>query len=690
VEKVTVRSPRTSLLIKKIKKKAAARGVNRDRVERLVHLIKTHSIGKQRLLAIKELGRTGDPRAIEPLIEALEDLYPAAREAAAEALEPFADRRAVKPLTKLVTDKYFGARRKAVEVLGNIGDPRAVDAVIQALQDEDFAVRRNAVIALGKLGHIKAVVPLRRFQSISAADLPGITKIALNAIKDRVLITDRKAIAGTSTGDNGELEKLLGKLVNWWGKIRPGILWQLATTGDARAFPYFTAALFWGNKQARFQAVEGLRMLGAANVVEPLLEALNDKYQLVRHHARSALVSVGHQAIGLVIAELENIKPQTRLYIMRILGEIKDAAAIQPLLQCLKDDIHDIRKQAAKSLAKFESQAAGPLLEALNDPDKMFRGEVIQTLGLIKDTRALEPLIELLKDKEGDVRAEAAKALGQLKDKRAVESLLDALTDDDDELRAAAAKAFILILDQRAVEPLINLLEDPHGLVRESAAEALGVLGDKRAVEPLAKTVKTAYGEAKLSAALALYAFQDVRALKPLVDFVTSSTLFTRQAEAALNALRLKVYGNRTDLFCEKCLRRTRMYKINEADYNTQSTIEFKYRACRKCGSNIYLFEDIHRVTWVLDRGMEENLLRDDRVLKINGLRQEELADFEEIRIIDADDYEVERLVMKMKNDRDNERRKRLNSIPVILNEELTLSQAKINLLRDTFDVRKQ
>ena len=65
------------------------------------------------------LGRLGDPRAVDQLLEALK-----------------------------VED--FSFRSAAEEALGMIGDEKAVPDLIEALKDEDVSVRRHAAGALGK------------------------------------------------------------------------------------------------------------------------------------------------------------------------------------------------------------------------------------------------------------------------------------------------------------------------------------------------------------------------------------------------------------------------------------------------------------------------------------------------------------------------------------------------------------
>jgi HEAT repeat protein len=59
----------------------------------------------------------------------------------------------------------------------------------------------------------------------------------------------------------------------------------------------------------------------------------------------------------------------------------------------------------------------------------------------IGDKRAVEPLIQALRDEDHDVRRAAAEALGTIGDPRAVEPLIRALRDENWEVRKAAVEA---------------------------------------------------------------------------------------------------------------------------------------------------------------------------------------------------------------------------------------------------------
>jgi len=101
--------------------------------------------------AAKALGEIGDHRALEPLINALEDKVLSGGEAAAEALERIGTP-AVEPLIDALKDQDWSIRQAAAEVLGHIGDVQAVKPLIAALKDKK--ARRAAIKALDKIGWI--------------------------------------------------------------------------------------------------------------------------------------------------------------------------------------------------------------------------------------------------------------------------------------------------------------------------------------------------------------------------------------------------------------------------------------------------------------------------------------------------------------------------------------------------------
>jgi HEAT repeat protein len=107
-----------------------------------------------RLNAAMALGKVGDASAVEPLIQALDDV--------------------TLPGT---------IRLAAVISLGEIGDVSAVKSLIQALDDADEGVRVIGAISLGKIGDKRAVNPLTQVLKDENSDLRKAAKEALEKIK---------------------------------------------------------------------------------------------------------------------------------------------------------------------------------------------------------------------------------------------------------------------------------------------------------------------------------------------------------------------------------------------------------------------------------------------------------------------------------------------------------------------------
>jgi HEAT repeat protein len=104
---------------------------------------------------------------VDPLVEALRDEDARVRSYAACALGEIGDPRAVDPLIYALQDEdeESDVRSGAARALGEIGDPRAVDPLVEALQDEDENVRLRAAWALGEIGDARAIEPLTHMDS---------------------------------------------------------------------------------------------------------------------------------------------------------------------------------------------------------------------------------------------------------------------------------------------------------------------------------------------------------------------------------------------------------------------------------------------------------------------------------------------------------------------------------------------
>ncbi|MBP8953427.1 MAG: HEAT repeat domain-containing protein [Armatimonadetes bacterium] len=110
----------------------------------------------RRARAIRDLGRSGTPLAVTPLVKALGHMSPEVRAEAARGLGEGHFREAVDPLLEALEDEESDIRSQAAEALGKIGDASASGNLLRALQDPDPRVRTSAAMALGEISDPEA------------------------------------------------------------------------------------------------------------------------------------------------------------------------------------------------------------------------------------------------------------------------------------------------------------------------------------------------------------------------------------------------------------------------------------------------------------------------------------------------------------------------------------------------------
>ena len=106
---------------------------------------------RTRARAAEALGRSGNPLAIEQLVQALADASPLVRRSAATALGESGVDGALNPLLRELNDGNSDIRGEAAEALGRLGHHESVDPLVEALSDPDLRVRISAIRGLGNI-----------------------------------------------------------------------------------------------------------------------------------------------------------------------------------------------------------------------------------------------------------------------------------------------------------------------------------------------------------------------------------------------------------------------------------------------------------------------------------------------------------------------------------------------------------
>ena len=181
------------------------------------------------------LGNLGDERAVEPLIQLLEDEDNSEQSSATTPI------RIAKP-----PDYKNEVRRIVATALGNLGDERAVEPLIQLLEDEDISLRNKVAIALIKLKKnpllidrlYKGDVKVRR--SIAEAFArqlePAVSGSLLSKFDDEDdIVRANIASALGKVSDLSSVDPLMSLLNDESSFVRNRAVIALGRLGDARA-----------------------------------------------------------------------------------------------------------------------------------------------------------------------------------------------------------------------------------------------------------------------------------------------------------------------------------------------------------------------------------------------------------------------------------------------------------------------
>ena len=272
----------------------------------------------------KVLGLIGDARAVEPLMECLNDDDLALRMAAVEALGRIGDSRAIEPLSKLMGEpKTYG---------GNIHQISIQQIWIQLLSD-----------ALEKLKPNRSSEKVKAYAEDMDQQLTGSGDTAVATQEIKALI-DRLHY---ETSGRAEVSKVLGMI----GKpaIKPLIealypdiyLCSLykGSNDAAGTRPNALVVRLQGNSFYEGTVVEVFGYMGSI-ALESLMELLNREDSNGRKLAARSLGRIGDvRAVKALINCLNNDEnSEVRASAAEALGNIRDASAIDALMNCMNNE----------------------------------------------------------------------------------------------------------------------------------------------------------------------------------------------------------------------------------------------------------------------------------------------------------------------------------------------------------------
>jgi HEAT repeat protein len=526
-----------------------------SRMDRLLRRLRIEPYDDQsRRAAAMALGRVNDPKALRPLIDALNDPAIGVRVASCEALGSLKIALAVQPLLEALRHRNAALRAAAATALGKIGDSGATPALSAALEDSNGEVRSRSARALGAIGDENALRPLTLLlsdplagvTSESASDrlsdefYPDPYEFPERGVGDADAIGSAAALALGMIGRPDANRLLTTALASESGpRTRTSAAWALGCIEDARA------AFLVRKEIATFPPTVGQPLMDLVtpradpDVVEALLAVLEDPDSDVRSVAAWALGKSMHaRAVAPLVERLRDPDAGVRGYAARALAQLQDAHARAPLELALADASAEVRVFAAEALGHIGNACtAEPLRIASRDAIAGVRRASIEALAELDGAAAAEVAEVTLGDPDPDVRLSAAMALGQSGDVRAIQPLVHVLSGGDEKTRERAAAALACVSAAAASPFLTALLDDRNEAIREIAARALGKR-ESEAIDRWLEALTQNQVPRLLTAIAALGDLGDARAVEPILGLLSHDEAAVRNgAVAALGVL---------------------------------------------------------------------------------------------------------------------------------------------------------
>ncbi len=318
----------------------------RAATEPLLSLLEDEGCGCE-ALAVTALGKIKDERAVPVIIDRIRERGAVSCSAELSALQDIGIP-AVEPLLDVLREKAQDAKQALllIKVLERSGDERAIAGIRDLVSPKYPSLIIHLADVLDRLGDKLSVPPL--VSALKAAPGEPWSAHVLNVLKRMQW----------QPGDQEEEAAVLLAERNWE---------RLAGVGEP-AVDLLIPLLRKGPAAETLKAVETLGHIGDDRAVEPLSALLGSR------------------------------RPEIATAVARALGDIGSSLTVESLLQYAVDSEAQVKAEAEKAMIKIGGSAVRPLLEQLNSSNPFERKAAVRILGEIGDERALQPLMSAQDD----------------------------------------------------------------------------------------------------------------------------------------------------------------------------------------------------------------------------------------------------------------------------------------------------
>jgi len=404
-----------------------------------------------RRISAELLGRTGEPQALEFLLELATDASPqtssAALRAIAELTEEAEAHRAELIDRLSASNESFrhalheallhgdtATRRGAAYLAVLCREENSLEAVLHAIADDVANPETVEALWSWGLGLIEPLLMLRRSEprvwAISLEVAAELSYRHLDEVPDGTRDRIRSLIERDLTDTTDAVRAAAAESLRWWGDPR-----------DCRALVECLSNPSHHVRAAATSALEALAKRVPAAVEEALERAdFDGPGGADIAHVLSRLDTDG--AVDLLKRGLHSGDPRTRRAVVQALAMANATDVAQLIGYAVADEDIDVQIAAVRTLGQMNTiEANPPLSTALDSPFPSIRAEAALALGRREASAAIPRIRALLEDKEPVVIAAALDALTWLNDSEVAAAVERALSHADDEVFQAGLRA---------------------------------------------------------------------------------------------------------------------------------------------------------------------------------------------------------------------------------------------------------
>lgn len=320
--------------------------------------------------------------------------------------------------------------------------PGTVPYWTRALSHSNRRDRLKTVVSLSQVGTPSALYCLTL---AARQEYPEIKKAALKGL----LLSRSPSV----------LNALASALRDRDASIRQMVALGLGRFKDPRVIPMLTDLLNDLDDTVISAATETLGAKGDPQATVALGQALAGGPETARL-AGQALVAIGMPAFEPLCRLIPVLSPPARERLIPILIEMNPQGSLEPLVNILfTADVDFLIKATVSGLLQLKNPAAiTPLIDFVSDERHMCRPYALRALQVSPEPAVKALLVRLLEDRDVQIRRAAAEALAANFDVTLIEPLLKALNDSDPEVMLSVIQALGNYQDPRIFPELFQLL----------------------------------------------------------------------------------------------------------------------------------------------------------------------------------------------------------------------------------------